>query len=137
MIKATKSSIVKANVQKVWEIITDNINYSWRSDILKIEIIDDNHFMEYTKGNFVTNFKITKKELFKRYEFDIENKNLKGHFTALLTKLSENETQIILIEEIQVNSLFMKLLAKPYLRRQQNLYIRDLKKFEDINYNKG
>lgn len=126
MIKSTKSSIVKANVEKVWEIITDNTDYSWRTDLSKIEIIDDHHFIEYTKGNFVTNFKITKKEMFKRYEFDIENKNLKGHFTALLTKLSEDETQIVLTEEIQVDSFFMKLLAKPYLRKQQNRYIKDL-----------
>lgn len=135
MIKSTKNSIVKATIEKVWEIITDNTNYSWRSDLSKIEIIDDHHFIEYTKGNFVTNFKITKKEMFKRYEFDIENENLKGHFTAMLKELSEDETQVVLIEEIRVDSFFMKLLAKPYLRKQQNRYIKDLiEKLENKRY---
>ncbi len=34
---------------KLWDKITDNNNYAWRSDISRIEIIDDTHFVEYTK----------------------------------------------------------------------------------------
>lgn len=33
---------------KLWDIITDNSNYKWRTDLSKIEIIDETHFIEYT-----------------------------------------------------------------------------------------
>ena len=29
------------DIEKLWNIITDNNNYAWRSDLSKIEIIDD------------------------------------------------------------------------------------------------
>ena len=33
------------DIERLWNIITDNNNYIWRSDLLKIEIIDDKHFV--------------------------------------------------------------------------------------------
>ncbi|MGN1101257.1 MAG: polyketide cyclase, partial [Huintestinicola sp.] len=82
-------SIVKAVFQKdvksVWDIVTSLENYSWRSDISKIEVVDDKKFIEYTPNGFETNFTVTEIEQYKRWEFDMENDNIKGHWTGIFS----------------------------------------------------
>ena len=110
--------------EKLWNVITDNNNYSWRSDLSKIEIIDDKHFIEYTKNNYQTYFKIKLKE----YKFDMENTNIKGKWIGLFKELSNGNIELDFTEEIEVNNFIMKLLAKTYLKSMQKKYIRNLAK---------
>ena len=70
-IKATFES----NVQNVWKTVTTLENYAWRSDLSKIEVLDEKHFVEYTKEGYATTFTITAAEPYKRWEFDMENDN--------------------------------------------------------------
>ena len=77
MIRSNIKKQFSCDRNKLWNIITDNSNYAWRSDLSKIEIIDDTHFIEYTANNFPTYFTITAKEKLKEYKFDLENVNLK------------------------------------------------------------
>lgn len=124
-----KSSIIKqfsCNKEKLWDIITDNTDYSWRSDLSKIEIVDDNHFIEYAKNGFPTYFEITKKEKLKEYSFNIENASIKGVWTGLFRELPNGNIELTFKEEIEVSNPIMKLSAKPYLKNQQKRYMRDL-----------
>ena len=41
MIKSNIKKEFNCDIVKLWNIITDNTNYTWRSDLSKIEIIDD------------------------------------------------------------------------------------------------
>ena len=107
---------------KLWNIITDNSNYAWRSDLSKIVIIDDTHFVEYTTNNFPTYFTI------KEYKFDLKNANLKGRWIGIFKELPNGNIELDFTEEIEVNSFIMKLLAKSYLKSQQKRYMRDLEK---------
>ncbi len=59
MIKSNIKKEFNCDMEKIWNIITDNYNYAWRSDISKIEVIDDKHFIEYTKNGYSTYFTIT------------------------------------------------------------------------------
>lgn len=126
MIKSRIKKEFNCDKEKLWNTITDNTNFAWRSDLSKIEIIDDINFSEYDKNNFETQFTITKKEKLKIYKFDIKNKNLKGKWTGLFKELENGSIEVTFIEEIEVNSFIMKLLAKPYLKKQQKRYIEDL-----------
>ncbi len=128
MIKSNIKKQFSCDKNKLWDIITDNSNYKWRTDLSKIEIIDENHFIEYTKNNFPTYFTITAKEKLKEYKFDLENANLKGRWIGTFKELPNGQIELDFTEEIEVNSLIMKLLAKPYLKSQQKRYMRDLKK---------
>lgn len=128
MIKSNITVVIKANRKMVWDCITDNQNYAWRSDISKIETKGEEQFVEYTKTNFPTFFTITKKEPLFLYEFDMQNANLTGHWTGKLTTLSDDVTQIELIEEVEVRNPIMRLLAKSYLKKQQKQYIQDLQR---------
>ena len=128
MVKSNIKKEFNCDIEKLWNIITDNTNYNWRSDLSKIEIIDDKHFIEYAKNNYSTYFTITSKENLKEYKFDIENTNIKGKWTGIFKKLSNGNIELDFTEEIETNNIIMKLLAKPYLKTQQKRYIKDLEK---------
>lgn len=128
MIKSNIKKEFNCSIEKLWNIITDNNKYAWRSDLSKIEIIDDKHFIEYVKNNYPTYFTITSKDYLKEYKFDLENANIKGKWIGLFKELPNGNVELDFTEEIEANSFIMKLLAKSYLKRMQKRYMRDLEK---------
>lgn len=115
------------NVQVVWNIVTSLENYQWRSDLDKIEIINDKQFVEYTKDGFATTFTVTDFQPCKRWEFDLENSNMTGHWTGVFSE-KDGQAEIDFTEEVMAKKLIMKPLVKAFLKKQQELYIADLRK---------
>lgn len=128
MVKSNIKKEFNCDIEKLWSIITDNTNYTWRSDLSKIEIIDDKRFIEFTKNNYPTYFTITSKVNLKEYKFDIENTNIKGKWTGIFKKLDNGNALLDFTEEIETNNIIMKLLAKLYIKSQQKRYMNDLAK---------
>lgn len=122
-IKATFS----CDLKDVWEIVTSLDDYSWRSDLSKITRLNEKQFVEYTKDGFETHFTITCKEEFKRWEFDMENKNIKGHWKGIFS-FQDNQTTIDFTENVVAKKLLLKPFVGIYLKKQQATYIEDLKK---------
>ena len=125
MAVANIKDTVQSDIQNVWEIVTSLENYSWRSDLDKIEILNENQFIEYTKEGYATTFTVTVKEPYKRWEFDMENHNMIGHWTGIFTPKNE-QTEIEFIEDVVAKKVIMKPFVKLYLKRQQAAYIKDL-----------
>lgn len=115
------------DIQKVWETVTSLEEYAWRSDLSKIEILNEKQFIEYTKNGYATNFTITDVEPCKRWEFDMENDNMKGHWTGIFTQNGE-QTEIDFTEDVTAKKAIMKPFVKAYLKKQQASYVSDLKK---------
>jgi len=126
MIKLSRKKEFNCDKEKLWNMITDNSNYSWRSDISKIEIKDELHFIEYTKKGYPTYFTITAKKKLKEYKFDLENTNMKGKWIGILKSLPNGNTELECTEVIETNNPIMKLLAIPYMKKQQIRYFKDL-----------
>lgn len=120
-------AVIRHNVQAVWDIVTSLDNYQWRSDISKIEVISEKQFIEYTKDGYATSFLVTASEPCRRWEFDMENSNMKGHWTGIFTAKGD-ETELDFTEEITAKHMIMKPFVKGFLKKQQGLYISDLKK---------
>lgn len=115
------------DIEKVWNIMTSLNEYLWRSDISKIEVKNEKEFIEYTKEGFETRFTVTCQEYCKRWEFDMENTNMKGHWSGEF--LSEGSgTKVILTEDVTAKKIVMRPFVKGYLKKQQATYIADLKK---------
>lgn len=114
------------DIQKVWETVTDFQNYSWRSDLSKTERLSENKFVEYTKQGYQTTFTVTVTEPYKRWEFDMENGNMKGHWSGVFTQ-KDGETEVIFTENVTAKKFFMKPFLKAYLKKQQSQFIADLK----------
>lgn len=128
MVKSIIKKQFHCDKDKLWDVITDNYNYSWRSDLSKIDIIDEKHFIEYGKNNFPTYFTITAKEKLKEYKFNLENANFKGKWIGIFKELPNGNIELDFTEEIEVKNFIMKLLAKFYLKSQQKKYMKDLEK---------
>lgn len=124
-------SSIKANfpcdVKKVWNVVTSLENYSWRSDLSKIKVTNEKQFIEYTKQGFPTTFTITFTDPYKRWEFDMENDNMKGHWSGIFSQ-KDGKTEVEFTESAVAKKFFMKPFVKGYLKKQQALYISDLKK---------
>lgn len=120
-------AVFSANVQKVWNVVTSLENYQWRSDLSRIEILNDTQFIEYTKDGFSTTFTITVCEPHKRWEFDMENRNMKGHWTGVFADRG-GQTEIVFTEDVSARKWIMKPFVKSFLKKQQEQYVSDLEK---------
>lgn len=116
------------DINKIWETVTSLEDYSWRSDIRRIVVTDQGKkFEEHTKDGYVTTFTITAFEKYKRYEFDMDNGNMSGHWTGTFSQQGDT-VSIEFIEDVAVKKIFMKPFVKGYLKKQQLQYIADLRK---------
>lgn len=118
--------MIHEDIHEVWDIVTSLSDSSWRSDLSRIEIVNEKQFIEYTKGGYATYFTITCTEPYKRWEFDMENGNMKGHWIGIFTEKG-NATEIDFTEQVEAKKLFMKPFVKAFLKKQQAQYVSDLK----------
>ena len=127
MATVNKKAVFSCDIQKVWDVVTSLEHTAWRSDIDRVEIVNETQFIEYTKDGYPTTFTVTAKENCKRWEFDMENGNMKGHWIGIFSQ-EDGQTEIDFTEKVTVKKTIMKLLIKAYLKKQQETYIKDLRK---------
>lgn len=120
-------AVLSADISKVWDVVTDVENYSWRSDLSRTEVLEKEQFVEYTKEGYPTTFTITSSVPYERWEFDMENSNMKGHWVGIFTP-KEGKTEIEFTENVTVKKIFLRPSIKRYLRKQQTLFVADLEK---------
>lgn len=119
-------AVFPSDIQTVWEVVTSLTDYAWRSDLARIEILNENRFVEYTKDGYATTFTITATECCKRWEFDMENSNMTGHWTGIFSERG-GETEIDFTEEVMARKFFLKPFLNAFLKKQQARYVEDLK----------
>ena len=121
-------AMIPGELNKVWELVLDIEHYgAWRSDLSKTEVISDRQFIEYTKDGYPTTFTVTLVEPYKRWEFDMENSNMTGHWTGVFTAKGD-KTEIDFTEEVEAKKLLLKPFVKFYLRKQQTQFLADMRK---------
>lgn len=118
---------ISCDVKKAWDTVTSLNQYEWRSDLSKIEVINEKQFIEYTKDGFATTFTITVSDPCKRWEFDMENSNMKGHWVGIFSEI-DGQTEIDFTEDVTAKKLILKPFLKVFLKKQQELYVSDLKR---------
>ena len=121
-------ALFSGELQKVWELVLDIENYAaWRSDLSKTEVISDKQFIEYTKDGYPTTFTVTLVEPYRRWEFDMENSNMTGHWTGIFTAKGD-ETEIDFTERVEAKKWLLKPFVKLYLKKQQAQFVVDIRK---------
>ena len=131
--------ILPYDINTVWTVLRNAEDYpEWRSDVSRTEIPDGTVFIEYGKNEFQTVFTITKEERPYRWEFDIDNSNISGHWTGMLQE-TENGTEVEFTEAVSVKKFIFKPFVKAYLKSQQSRFLEDLKhqcekKRRQLNY---
>ena len=114
-------------IEKVWDKVTDLRDFGWRSDIKDIKIIDDKNFVEITKDGIQTNFKVIECTKHQCWSFEIENANIKGTWIGKFYS-NGDKTTLDFTENIISKKIIFKPFVGLYLRNQQKLYFKDLKK---------
>ena len=128
MASSNIKAVILGELQKVWDFVLDIENYaSWRSDLSKTEVISDKQFIEYTKDGCPTTFTVTLIEPYRRWEFDMENGNMTGHWAGVFTSKG-NETEIDFTEQVKAKKWLLKPFVKSYLRKQQAQFVADIRK---------
>ena len=113
-------------IEIVWDTVTNLNDYSWRSDLKDVRIIDEHSFIEITKDGIETYFKITECIKYQSWIFEIENKNIKGTWIGKF--YAEGDKTILdFTENIVSKKSILKPFISLYLKRQQKIYFRDLK----------
>ena len=128
--KSEISAQFNSDIKRVWDVVTNSEDYSWRSDIKKIEILDHGDaFVEHGKNNIKTTFYITKKVKYDSYEFKMENKNIFGTWKGHFFTTENGGTKIVFTEEIFVKNPVMRILSHLFmnLSKMQAAYINDLR----------
>ena len=121
-------ALIPSELRQVWDFVLDIENYTaWRSDLSKTEVISDEQFIEYTRDGSPTTFTVTLVEPYRRWEFDMENSNMKGHWTGIFTAKGD-ETEIDFTEQVEAKKLLMKPFVKSYLKKQQIQFVADIMK---------
>lgn len=114
-------------IEKVWDKVTDLNDFIWRSDLINIRIIDENTFVEISKDGIETYFKVIECIKNQSWSFEIENKNIKGTWTGKFYSHGD-KTTLDFTENIMSKKIIFKPFVGLYLRKQQKLYFKDLKK---------
>ena len=113
-------------VERVWQTVTDLSNTAWRSDLKRVEVLDEAHFVEHTKSGYATNFTITACEPLHRWAFIMENGNMSGSWEGIF-EAGEDSTRLHCTETVNAKRWWMRPFVPGYLRRQQRLYLDDLR----------
>ena len=113
-------------IEIVWDTVTNLKDFSWRSDLKDVKIIDEHNFIEIAKNGIETYFRITECIKYQSWIFEIDNKNIKGTWIGKF--YSKGDKTILDFTE---NVISKKIIFKPfislYLKRQQRIYFKDLK----------
>lgn len=113
-------------IEVVWHTVTNLKDFSWRSDLKDVRIIDENNFIEITKNGVETYFRITECIKYQSWIFEIENKNIKGAWVGKFY-VEDDKTILDFTETVVSKKLIFKPFISLYLKRQQKIYFRDLK----------
>ena len=107
--------------------MTDLAHTTWRSDLARVEVLDETHFVEHTKSGYATNFTVTACEPLCRWAFTMENGSMSGTWVGIF-ETAEGGARLTCIETVNAKHWWMRPLVPGYLKRQQKLYPDDLRR---------
>ena len=114
-------------VEQLWQTVTDLTPTAWRSDLSRVEVLDETHFVEHTKSGYATNFTVTAYEPLRRWAFTMENGNMSGSWEGNF-EAAEGGARLTCTETVTAKRRWMRPFVPGYLKRQQRLYLDDLRR---------
>jgi hypothetical protein len=128
-----RTILYKSSPQAVYEAVINNRDFSYRSDLKALQIIDDNAgfqtWKEISKTGQEITFRATKKEPYSRYEFEIvEAKGFKGYWIGEFNKTEVDGTEFISTEHIVIESPIIRVFSYLFfdLGKFMDSYQKDL-----------
>jgi len=113
-------------IEIVWDTVTNLNDFSWRSDLKAVKIIDEHNFIEIAKNGIETYFRITECIKYQSWIFEIDNKNIEGTWIGKFYSKGD-KTILDFTENVVSKKIIFKPFISLYLKRQQRIYFKDLK----------
>lgn len=120
---------LSAEPTRVFDVMTNNLVYTWRSDIARVDVVQSQtEFTEYTHTGKVTRFVIQESKRGQKYACSIYNKHFTGYFEAVLTPRIGGGTVLTMTENITFKRFIMRIIASLFwnLEKVQQTYVADL-----------
>lgn len=115
----------KSDIEKVFNVITNMKDCSWRSDLSKVECINDVKYIEYDHKNHPTKILVTEYLKNIQFEYDIQNEYYKGHWCGQFAPLKDGGCVMYLLFYFESVSFLGKFINVDKFEKR---YIEDLKK---------
>lgn len=114
-------------LERMWQTVTDLTNPAWRSDLARVEVLDETRFVEHTKSGYATHFTVTACEPLCRWAFTMENGNMSGSWEGIF-EAEAGGVRLHCTETVNAKRWWMRPLVPGYLKRQQRRYLDDLRR---------
>lgn len=114
-------------VERVWQTVTDLSHTAWRSDLVRVEVLDETHFVEHTKSGYDTRFTVTACKPLRCWAFTMENNNMSGAWEGIF-ETEEGGARLTCTETVNAKRWWMRPVVSGYLKRQQKKYLDDLRR---------
>lgn len=130
---ATRRSVLHAEPETVFGIVTDNTQWKYRASIKNLVILENSENGEIweetaTNGKKIR-FRMREKTPFSRYSFDMESKLFSGVWSATFIGTGRGETLFTATENIRIKNPFIRALSYLFfdLDKLMEAYQNDLK----------
>ena len=110
----TKQTTYNHPPEVVYNVVTDNNNWHYRSSVEDLQIIDKQDDIETwteTTGGTIITFKTLKKTPHCFYSFDMDCKMFDGYWTGEFKNAGAGKTLFIATELIRIKNPFVKVMA--------------------------
>lgn len=114
-------------VETLWRTVTDLEHTGWRSDLARVEILDESRFVEHTRNGYATCFTVTAREAPRFWAFTMENGSMSGAWEGHFEETA-NGSRLVCTETVNAKCWWMRPFVPGYLKRQQALYLEDLRR---------
>ena len=115
----------KSSLEKVFNVVSNLNDCSWRSDLLKVEQLSEDKYLEYNRKNRVTKVRIVTQIENIQFEYDLQNDSYTGHWCGQFASLKDGGCRLYLSFYFEPSTLLGEFVnGEKFLQR----YIEDLKK---------
>lgn len=125
-VQVQKKIMIRGRLQKVWDTVIGVNKYGWRSNVLRIVVLNDSCFEEYDTEELITRFEITDYEKNASLDLEFENAEWFGHCTMLFEE-EDDYTILEVILEARSRKLTLAPILKKTMEKRMEQYLADLR----------
>lgn len=114
----TKETEYDASVEKVFNTVTNNRDWKYRTSLDDLKIIEsrgDIEIWDEFSGGNVIRFTVKDKKPYSVYSFEMESKLFKGYWIAEFESVSNEKTRFKATESIEYRYPFIKVIAFAFM----------------------
>ncbi|TCP97775.1 hypothetical protein EDC44_101159 [Cricetibacter osteomyelitidis] len=128
----SRKTVYQANIETVYNTITNNQDWAYRTSLDNLEILSQNGGDEVwreTTNNVQILFKTKEKRPFEFYAFEMSHRYFQGEWSATLTQLGTEQTVFEATESIRFNNPFMRAVGYFFmdLDKMMQIYENELR----------